>query len=938
MPFRAAIPRIFLLASVLTLCNVSLAQSIGGCDTYTPTDGQTVTCSPGVTPAATSGVQTLPNNTSNNNVTVNVLSGTSINFQGSPIGIGSGSVVNNYGTLNSNSFRYGYGMSSGVNGRSQLGGSTLNNFSSGQIITGGRDSDGIYILSDSARSLGNTVVNAGSVQTSGINAFGVHINSGATSSTVQNTITNSGTITTSGSGSYGIRLQSAQAAGSIVNSGTITTTGLNADGISVRNTGNIISINNSGTITVQGAAKGISITGAATIVNSGKISAPETAVYFDSSASTALSNSVTLLPGSQIFGNISFNTNNTSELLSFDGFRNSNFNNGVTGANELQVLNGADVKMNSPNGYAYGWGKIKVDGNSRLEISTPISNSAQVAASSSSLTKTGDGVLILSGDNTYTGGTTISSGTLILTGSVASGVNVNQSTTLQGSGTINGTVNNSGLIQPGTSGVQTNLTIAGNYTSNGGVFVTELNTAQSNLVANTLTITGQGNTASGSTQIGLINIEKLGQPTSGDGIPLVIASAGAVTSNTAFYYPNRIAVGAYEYSIIKGGASSQDSWYLKSDNSASLTTAAAYGSKPLENYDPAQASTLAVAQVIVPGVSPLPSAVTPEPSQRIEVAAYPALLSLANLYMRTSVDNFDMRRPEFAQGSQSLGFKAGPRTWGRVIGKSAELKTEDRSRGPGLEGRTFAIQLGRDVIRHQSDDGAQTFFGPFTTFGQASGNTFSSNGSFRTGNTLLQGFSLGLNATHIGAQGWYVDGVLQGTRFTGLRVNSVLGPSINTTGWGLTASVETGWRFGLTERVSLTPQAQVIYNNSQFNDTADIYAPVGIANDASTIGRIGVKLAYDSTQQEGPRTQAWLRLSGLSALSGRNPQVSFKNPYGSDSVSFSAQTPANWLSLDAGLNVHVSTNTQLSFNLGYDTSVTGAYNGVFGQLSLQVAF
>ena len=130
----------------------------------------------------------------------------------------------------------------------------------------------------------------------------------------------------------------------------------------------------------------------------------------------------------------------------------------------------------------------------------------------------------------------------------------------------------------------------------------------------------------------------------------------------------------------------------------------------------------------------------------------------------------------------------------------------------------------------------------------------------------------------------------------------------------------------------------MIYNNSQFNDTADIYAPVGIANDASTIGRIGVKLAYDSTQQEGPRTQAWLRLSGLSALSGRNPQFSFKNPYGSDSVSFSAQTPANWLSLDAGLNVHVSTNTQLSFNLGYDTSVTGAYNGVFGQLSLQVAF
>ena len=938
MHFRAAITRIFVLSSALILVNVSHAQSIGGCDSYTPTEGQTVTCSAGVTPAATSGVQTPSNNTSNNNVTVNVLSGTSINFQGSPIGIGSGSTVNNYGTLNSNSFLYGYGMSSGVNRRSQLGGSTLNNFSSGQIITGGRDSDGIYILADASKSLGNTILNAGSVQTSGTDSIGVHINSGATSGAVQNTITNSGTITTSGSGSHGIRLQSAKAAGSIVNSGSITTSGLNADGISVRNTGNVVSINNSGTITAQGAARGISITGAATIVNSGKISAPETAVYFDSTASTTLSNSLTLIPGSQISGNISFNTSNTSELLSFDGFKNSNFNNNVTGVNELQALNGADVKMNSPNGYAYGWGKVKVDGNSRLEISSPIANSTQAAASSSTLTKTGDGVLILSGDNTYTGGTTISAGTLIINGSVASGVNINQASTLQGNGTIYGTVNNSGMIQPAASGAQTNLTIAGNYTSNGGVFVTELNTAQSNLVANTLTITGQGNTASGSTQIGFTNIEKLGQPTSGNGIPLIIATAGASTGNTTFYYPNRIAAGAYEYSIVKGGEGSPENWYLKSDNSTSLATAAAYGSQPLENYDTTQQSALAVTQVSVPGIGPLPSSVTPEPTQRIEVAAYPALLSLANLYSRTTVDNFDLRRPDFTQGSQSLGLKTGPMTWGRVIGKSAALKADDSNQGPGLEGRTFAIQLGRDVYRHQSEDGAQTFFGPFFTFGQASGNTFSSNGSFKTGNTLLQGFSLGLNATHMTSQGWYVDAVLQGTRFTGMRVNSVLGASMNTTGWGLTASVETGWRFGLSERVSLTPQAQLIYNNSQFNDTADIYAPIGIANDASTIGRIGVKLAYDSTQQDGPRTQAWLRLSGLSTLNGRNPQLSFKNPYGSDSVPFSAQTPANWMSIDAGLNVQISTNTQLSFNLGYDTSITGAYNGVFGQLGLQVDF
>lgn len=937
MSFQAAFTRILLFTSALIISHISVAQSIGGCDNYSPSEGQTVTCSGSVSPAATSGVQT-PTTTSNNNITVNVLSGTTLSINGAPIGIGSGSTVNNYGVLNSRSFFNGYGMSSGANSRSQAGGSTLNNFSSGQIITGGGGSDGMYIVASNASSRSNTIFNAGSVQTSGANAIGVHISSGATSSTIQNTITNSGSITTTGLSSYGIRLQSVQAMGSITNSGTMTTSGLNADGISVRNTGNIVSINNSGTITAQGAARGIAVTGAAAIVNTGSISAPSEAIYFDNSASTALSNSVTLLPGSQINGKISFNSKNTTELLSFDGLRNANFNNDVIGANELQALNSADVKMNSPNGYAFGWGKVNVDGTSRLEIASPISNSTQAVTSSSSLTKTGEGVLILSGDNTYTGGTTISTGSLIITGSVASGVNISQASTLQGNGIINGTVNNSGLIQPSTSGAQTNLTIAGNYTSNGGVFVTGLNTSESKLVADTLTITGPGNSASGSTQIGLTNIEKLGQPTSGDGIPLIIAAAGAVTSNTAFYYPNRIAVGAYEYSIVKGGTSSPDSWYLKSDNSNSLATAAAYGSQPLENYDPTQQSTQAVAQVIVPGVGPLPSSVTPEPSQRIEVATYPALPSLANLYARTTVDNFDLRRPDFAQGAQSLGLKTSPMTWGRVLGKSAELRSEDANQGPGLDARTYAIQLGRDVYRKQSDDGAQTLFGPFVTFGQASGNTYSSNGSFKTGNTLLQGFSLGLNATHITAQGLYVDAVLQATRYSGVRVNSVLGASINTTGWGLTASVETGWRIGLTERVSLTPQAQLIYNNSQFNDTADAYAQIGIPNDASTTGRVGVKLSYDTSTNAGPRSQAWLRLSGLSTLSGRAPQVSFINPYGNDRVNFNAQTPANWLSLDAGLNVNISKDAQLSFNLGYDTSMTGAYNGVFGQLGLQVAF
>lgn len=1020
MSFQAAFTRILFLTSVLIISQISVAQSIGGCDNYTPTEGQTVTCSASVTPAATSGVQTATT-TSNNNITVNVLSGTTLSINGAPIGIGSGSTVNNYGVLNSRSFFNGYGMSSGANSRSQAGGSTLSNFSSGQIVTAGGNSDGMYIVAGNAGSRSNTILNAGSIQTSGANAIGTHINSGANSSAIQNTITNSGSITTSGASSFGIRLQSAQAMGSIVNTGTVTTSGLDADGISVRNTGNVIEINNSGTIRVQGAARGISIFGAAAIVNSGTINAPSEAIFFDSASSNNAANSLTILSGSVIEGGIRFNTNNLQEKLIFNNYVNSNFNNAMTGLNIIEATGSSQVEMNSASALSLGSGTINVSNDARLTISSSVTDiSAPFTPKQTSINKIGNGLLTLNGMNTFTGGveltsgtlalgnnqalgtgvltmqanttlqaninvsannpitlngqstintngqtvnlsgvisglgglnkignsvlelsaantytgnTTVSTGTLLLSGSLRSNTTVLSGATLQGSGTINGNVSNFGVIQPSNTGNPTNFTIAGSYTSTGGVFVTKLYDAQPNLIADTLTISGPNSTTTGATQIGLINTQLLGNPTSGDGILLIDTKAGATTGSNSFYYAGRIAIGAYEYRVIQGGASSPNNWYLRADNSASIEAAAEYGNSPVQDYNP-NGQTQQVAPVIVPVTVPI----TPEPSQRIEVANYTSIPSLARLYMLSTVESFDQRRNDLAQANGALGISQSKTSWGRVLGKAGELRSDDRNQGPGLNARTFAIQLGSDWYKNETEDGAKTFIGPYITLGQASGNTYNSNGSFGTGNVLLRGYSLGLNATHITAQGLYVDSILQVTRLGGVRANSILGTSINTTGWDLTGSVETGWKLSVSDRVSLTPQAQLIYNNTQLNNTADIYANIGIPNDSSLTGRIGIKVAYDNISKGGTDSQAWLRLSGLSTLAGRNAQIAFQDPNGVSNVAFNAQLPANWMSVDAGLNIKLSKSSQLSFSLGYDTSMTNAYKGGYGQIGLQVAF
>ena len=85
-----------------------------------------------------------------------------------------------------------------------------------------------------------------------------------------------------------------------------------------------------------------------------------------------------------------------------------------------------------------------------------------VYSGSGSLTQAGAGVLILNGNNTYTGTTTVQQGTLEIDGSITSPVMVNSGATLTGKGTIIGNLTANGILSPGTSSAIGALTIQGN--------------------------------------------------------------------------------------------------------------------------------------------------------------------------------------------------------------------------------------------------------------------------------------------------------------------------------------------------------------------------------------------------------------------------------------------------------------------------------------------
>ena len=157
-----------------------------------------------------------------------------------------------------------------------------------------------------------------------------------------------------------------------------------------------------------------------------------------------------------------------------------------------------------------------------------------------SVTKTGDGMLALSGPNTYTGGTNVKEGSFALTGSLQSPVIVASGATFTGNGTINGNLTSSGTLVPGLTAEARNLfyaasgnsntttipqvgtlTVNGNFISTGNLVVAVNGTNISKLaVGGTSTLTG--------TSLSLVN---------GNTDPLVnhqynyLTSQGGITGN-----------------------------------------------------------------------------------------------------------------------------------------------------------------------------------------------------------------------------------------------------------------------------------------------------------------------------------------------------------------------------------------------------------------------
>lgn len=127
-----------------------------------------------------------------------------------------------------------------------------------------------------------------------------------------------------------------------------------------------------------------------------------------------------------------------------------------------------------------------------------------VLSGTGSLTKTGSGMLVLDGKNSFTGNTTVQAGTLEVgdaanaSATLGGNVQVAAGGALRGHGTIVGSVTNNGSVQPG--GSIGTLTIQGNYTqgADGTLVIDAAPTGQADLLA----VNGKANIAGSTVVLG----------------------------------------------------------------------------------------------------------------------------------------------------------------------------------------------------------------------------------------------------------------------------------------------------------------------------------------------------------------------------------------------------------------------------------------------------
>jgi autotransporter family porin len=712
-------------------------------------------------------------------------------------------------------------------------------------------------VSTTARAIGldgnaSSILNQGTVRTSGLNAFGLSVLPGRNGDTITNigivtttgtrghgldarggnsTIINQGTVSVSGAGASGIRSIETTAATLIVNSGAVTATGASSASPAPAVTANGVSLQAGtfqnlagGAVSSRQAFGVLGGNGNITVSDAGTISGGN-----GTSIQLGNGNNIIQMTGGQLNGAVATGTGADQFTWSGGGINGAI---GLGGGNDTATLrNITDAQLATTPVIDGGAGTDHlIFDNTTVTGFTRFTNWENVDLTNGTRLTLDGGGMTLGDAGTGTGALAIDASSTLFAGN---GVNATirsftagQLVSVTNAGTID-------LTNGGSTAANT-LTIAGNYIGANGTLHLNTVLGTDDSPSDKLVIAGAGASASGSTGIAVVNAGGGGGVTLGNGIALVQATGGATTAAGSFSLTGPVAAGAYEYMLFKGGigGANPDNWYLRSavlvplsppagtpPTSTPVGTPSAFEPQPLPLPGPAPAG-FEVVQLIRP-----------------EVAVQSVVPDIARTLGLLALGTFHERR-----GDQPL-LDTAPAVWGRVFGQQGNEQYSGGVR-PDFSGTFAGFQTGFDLLRFDTWDGVRNLVGVSAgqarAFGDVSGFVLGVDGA-HAGTVNLSAISAGGYWTMLGSQGWYIDMMMQGDFIDGTP-RSDRGIGANISGANFTASIEGGLPIALGAGIAIEPQAQFIYQHLGLNNTQDAISSIGFASPDVVNGRLGIRL------------------------------------------------------------------------------------------------
>lgn len=541
---------------------------------------------------------------------------------------------------------------------------------------------------------------------------------------------------------------------------------------------------------------------------SGNTTIRQGGLAISSSAALGTGGNITILNGSSLVANASFSINDKNIYIG-QGTVNPSVEQGV----------------------------INTQGNT-VTVNTNVYGLSTVG----NFSKYGTGTLVLnSASNNYAGTTNVLGGTLEVNGAGLNGdTYVYGGTTLSGIGSVgSGTssVHNSGVVAPGNAAnTFGTLTINGNYVAQpgGGGPVVAINSVlgDSSSPTSVLHITGNSTSVIPTTVV-VRNILGTGAATTGNGI-LAIQVDGTSWQHVANVPGNRnmfelshdftapdgtpvVAAGDWVYQLNYHGGS----WYL-------------------QNY-PHNGG-----QVVIPN----------RPGYQNAASTYAFFNRLGTLQQRVGNRSWEAFGGNTANAGSDEAYadlaterhhveRAG--MWTRVEGLTGKYKPSSATLKSSYSVDFGRVQIGVDAPLYKSPFGGSLVGGLTAHMAHISSKTKSDYGG---GKTKSDGFGFGGTLTWYAANGFYVDAQsmftwyesdIDADRMTTRRQVS------DNDGFGYVLSLETGRQFDIgCNGWSLTPQAQIVYSDIDFDDFVDPQlARVSLRDADSLQGRLGLALARE---------------------------------------------------------------------------------------------